>query len=674
MTLNPLCNRFFASVLAFSILAAPFGTAPLSAQTGQAAELAVDHSDCTFFGAKREKFMQSALRISGVPEESQLSRTTCAVTKALHVQGASSIRDSSAATGTSFSTAPAADSIDAYILSDLKSNNVTPADKTGDYTFIRRVTLDLTGRIPTPERVQAFVADYSPAKRAKLVEELLAKPEWVDKWAMYYGDLLQNNATNVAGTQRRAEGRNAFYKYIHDSLAANKPYDKMASEIIAAQGTNNFDQANGQSNWVIGGVVSGGPQQDIFDQQTANVAEQFLGMTHVNCLLCHNGRGHLDSINLWASQTTRYQAWQLSAFMAHTWPKRVKIVDPNQPQNNNLYYWTVDNYTTDYQLGSTTGNRPARAPIGSGAAAVKVVAPSYFLTGGTPSQGEDYRAALAKFVTADPQFARAAVNYMWAQFFGRGIVDPPDQFDPARLDPANPPPAPWTLQPSNPALLNALTRHFIASGFDVQALQREIVNSETYQLSSEYNGAWDVANEKYFARKFVRRLWAEEIHDGVVQATGVLPSYSVNGFSKDSTTYGVTSPGFGNVSYAMQLPDVIGMPGGSVTTFLDTFLRGDRDVNPRRQDGSILQALDLMNDSFIESRIKSTAAGGVLARNLNQPNAQLLDTLYMNALSRHPTNAEINAGLQKLTSGNRTSAAEDLFWALFNKVDFIFNY
>ncbi|MDQ6677004.1 MAG: DUF1549 and DUF1553 domain-containing protein, partial [Acidobacteriota bacterium] len=642
--------------------------------TRQAAELAVDHSDCTLFGAKRETFMKSALRVSGVPEESQLSRTTRAVTKSLHIEGASSISDSSASSGGSFSTAPAANSIDAFILADLKSNNVTPADKTDDYTFIRLVTLDLTGRIPTPERIRSFANDYTPGKRANLIDELLAKPEWVDKWTMYYGDLLQNNATNVAGTQRRPEGRNAFYKYIHDSLTANKPYDKMAGEIIAAQGTNNFDQTNGQVNWIIGGVVSGGPQQDIFDQQTVNVAEQFLGMTHVNCLLCHNGRGHLDSINLWASQTTRYQAWQLSAFMARTWPKRVKITDPNQPQNNNLYYWTVDKYTTDYQLGSTTGNRPARIPLGTGSTAVKVIAPNYFLTGGTPSQGEDYRTALAKFITADPQFARAAVNYVWAQFFGRGIVDPPDQFDPARLDPANPPPAPWTLQPSNPALLNALTQHFIASGFDLQALQREIVNSETYQLSSEYNGTWDAANEKYFARKFVRRLWAEEIHDAVVQATGVIPSYSINGFSKDSTTYGVTSPGFGNVSYAMQLPDVAGMPGGTVTAFLDTFLRGDRDVNPRRPDGSILQALDLMNDAFVESRIKSTTTGGLLAKSLTLPNAQLLDTLYMSALSRRPTDAEINAGLQKLMSGNRASAAEDIFWALFNKVDFIFNY
>ena len=103
--------------------------------------------------------------------------------------------------------------------------------------------------------------------------------------------------------------------------------------------------------------------------------------------------------------------------------------------------------------------------------------PQYIFNGDAPKPGEDYRAALARNVTGDFQFARATVNYMWAQFFGRGIVDPPDTFDPARLDPDNPPPAPWTLQPTNAALLNALAQHFVDSGYNVKALMREIANS-----------------------------------------------------------------------------------------------------------------------------------------------------------------------------------------------------
>ena len=157
------------------------------------------------------------------------------------------------------------------------------------------------------------------------------------------------------------------------------------------------------------------------------------------------------------------------------------------------------------------------------------VAPQYIFNGDTPRSGENYRVALARNITGDFQFARATVNYMWAQFFGRGIVDPPDTFDPARLDPDNPPPAPWTLQPTNAALLNALAQHFVDCGYNLKALMREIVNSDTYQLSSRYNGQWNAAWEPYFARKFVRRLWAEEVHDAVAQSSGTMPSYSMAG-------------------------------------------------------------------------------------------------------------------------------------------------
>jgi hypothetical protein len=628
-------------------------------------EFPAGHSECSFFGAQRETYSRLALLAMGrkAPESSvsRLTREVSTTVGKVH-------RESTP----SFQQTPKPDTIDYFIFNALQAAGVAPADKTDDYTFIRRITLDLTGRIPTPTAVASFVSDPTANKRAIYIDSLLTAPQWVDKWTMFYGDLLQNNASNTQ-IQRKNEGRNAFYKYIHDSLAANKPYDKMAAELLAAEGANSFDQTNGQLNYLVGGYVTGGPSQDIFDGQTAMMADQLLGMAHVNCLLCHSGRGHLDTLSLWGSQTTRTQAEQLSAFMAHTWVKNVKIIDPENPANNNLYYWTLAAYTTDYSLNTTTGNRPARTPVGT----LKTLTPSYlFNGGGSPNPGEDYRAALARLVTADPQFARAAVNYVWAHLFQVGIVDPPDQFDPLRLDSKNPPPAPWTLQPSNPDLLASLTAHFIAGGYDLKALMREITNSETYQLSSTYNGTWDPANQNLFARKLVRRLWPEEIHDAVAQATGVVPSYNVNGFSKDSTTPTVISPGFGLVSFAMQLPDVTSVPdgGGAVSQFLDSFLRGDRDLNPRKGEGSILQALGLMNDNFIESRVKVTNLGGLSARNSGQAPATAVDNMFMNVLSRHPSPDELSTAVTLLQSGNKGQNLEDLLWTLFNKVDFIFNY
>ncbi len=507
----------------------------------------MDHSECTFFGAQRERFLP---KVHG-NAESLVGRLTRQVGQITGPGAAVAAREKpfqQTALGNG-------NLIDRYIFQDLQANNITPAGKTTDEEFVRRVTLDLTGRIPTADVATQFVANQTPGKRANYIDQLLAKPEWVDKWTMFFGDLYKNTAANVQ-VQIRPEGRNAFYKYIHDSLAANKPYNQMASEIIGAQGNNSFDQTNGQVNYFPLGVVGGGPAQDIFDSQAANVADQFLGLAHVNCLLCHNGAGHLTTLSLWGSKTTRYQAWGFAAFLAHTWTRQ--IATPQDPNNASARYnyYSLDKYATDYALNTTTGNRPARAPIGT----LKTITPAYLFGGQAPDKGEDYRASLAKHVTGDFQFARAAVNYIWAALYGKGIVDPPDQFDPARLDPDNPPPAPWTLQPTNARLLNALAQSFIDSGYDLKGLMRLMANSDTYQLASEYNGTWNPSWEQYFARHFVRRLWSEEIHDAIVTATGTLPSYTVNGFSNDSTVYGVTSPGFGKISYAMQAPDVVAMP------------------------------------------------------------------------------------------------------------------
>jgi hypothetical protein len=571
------------------------------------------------------------------------------------------------------------DTIDSYVMAQLQSLGIKPAESTNDYQFIRRVTIDLIGQIPTPTQVLAFVNNPSPTKRADLVNQLLAAPQWVDKWTMFYGDLFKNTYVNSQITINN-EGRNAFYKYIHDSLAAGKPYNQMATEIIDAQGTTNIDQTNGQMNFLILNNQTGGPVQDIYDAQTAGIAEAFLGLAYANCLLCHNGLGHLDSISLWGGQMTRYQAWQLSSFISHTgMPGTSSPVNPANPTAGRLQTWGFTTGSTDYSLNTTIGNRPARAPLPGGS---KTVAPVYLDGVSAPAKGQDYRAALAQYVTNDMQFSRAAVNYVWHHLFNVGIVDPPDTFDLMRLDPNNPPPAPWTLQPSNPKLLDALARHFISSGYNIKSLLREITTSQTYQFSSQYAGTWNSTWEGYFARHNVRRLWAEELHDSIVIASGIVPTYNVSGFSNASTYYGVNSAGFGPVSYAMQLPDVKVEPdgNGAVSQFLDTFLRGDRDLTARKEDGSILQALDEMNSSVVENRIKSTGSGLtgsnlVALLNSGIPDSQLISQLYLTVLSRYPTATELQTAESYLaTNPNHGQAAEDLFWSLFNKVDFTFNY
>jgi hypothetical protein len=620
-------------------------------QAQQEQQYLVDHSDCQYFGAKHETFAHTGLNEKSNPaQRSRLSALTSMVASALPVQDARSSVDAGAQASTN--------TIDTYLFAAMKDAGVTPADPTTDLEFIRRVTLDLTGRIPKPDRVVSFVNDPTTDKRAKLVDELLAKSEWIDKWTMFFGDLFKN-ASNTTQINRYPEGRDAFNKWIKDSLAANKPYNRMATELISASGPNTFTQ--GELNWIVGGRVTGGPTQDTWDQQATNVAETFLGLANMNCLMCHNGRGHLDTLNLWASHTTRSTAWQLSAFFTQNILTQYK---PQDKTMNGYWAWGPNKNQAPgvYTLGSTTGNRPPRMPL---TLTTKTVMPSYFFNGDSPSKSDDYQAFLAKEVTSDIQFSRAIVNYIWQQFFTRGIVEPANQFDLARLDPDNPPPAPWTLQPSNPRLLNALAQDFVAAKFDLKALMREIANSRAYQLSSRYDPAtWDVAWEPLFARKLVRRLWGEEVHDAVAQSSNMLPTpYKINDF--------------GTTSLAMQFPEPRNIPGGAVGYFLDTFERGNRDDQTRRGDGSILQALSLLNDNFVMSRIKPSGTGAnanLLAANMALTDDQIIQNFYLAVLSRYPTTAEKNTAIAQLQSGNRLQPIEDLLWSLYNKVDFIYNY
>jgi len=629
--------------------AATCGLLPLTllwaAQEQREPEYDVEHAECVYLGPKRARYLRGGA--------TEAARGAAALT-ALTDQVAQSLppvpsRSRSGALSSNLT------GIDEILFAAQRLNGVPSAELSTDQEFLRRVRLDLTGRIPTGQEVAVFLADPSPNKRAALIDSLLASPEWADKWTMFFGDLFKNS-TRTTQVVRYEEGRNAFHRYIKSSLEQNKPYDQMVREMITDNGANSYEQ--GEINFLIGGFTTGGPVQDTYDTQAAQVAETFLGLGHMNCILCHDGRRHLDTLSLWGSQATRMQAWGMASFLSRTVLTRRPVGTLPQP-----YYWSVQDNTNrnaaDYTLNTMTGNRPPRQPAGGS----NRVAPVYLLGGARPGASESYRAALAREVTADFQFARATVNYLWKQFFGIGIVEPPDQFDPLRLDPNNPPPAPWTLQPSNPQLLNRLAQDFVSARYDLKALMRQIANSRAYQLSARWSGAWNPTWDKFYARKLVRRLDAEEIHDALVTASSIPASYSITGL--------------GTVNWAMQLPEPANLPRGPVALFLDSFLRGDRDEEDRSRETSVIQALDLMNDSFVLTRTRATPATSLLGRNLSLSDEQLVQNLFLSVLSRYPTEAERGSALSYLRNGpaaQRTQRAEGLLWSLYNKVDFIFNY
>ncbi len=645
---------FVWAALILAGLVALLPTKAIQAQE-QEAEVPVDHAECGFFGAEREKYTKEVRdrywRSRLADQVSNLRPTSYLIPNGSRT---SVLRDQSAMS-----------TIDAQIFGELQRRGIAPANKTTDQEFVRRVTLDLTGRIPSYNRLVQLQAVDSPAKRADYVEELLNSPEWVDKWTMYFGDLYKNTQTSDV-LPRFAAGRNAFYRWIKSSLESNKPYNAMVTELLAGDGMNSFEQ--GYLNWMLGSDTNGGPAQDDYDQIAADAASTFLGIGHLNCVLCHDGRGHLDSLSLWGRNAKRSAAWGMAAYFARTRFVPTRTDPANDP--NMRYYGIPDDGRADYTLNTTTGNRPGRQPVdGLG----RTVPPVYIFGTERAAPGENYRDAFARAVTNDFQFARATVNYVWAQFMGRGLVEPLDQFDPARQDPANPPGGNWTLQASHPELLNALADQFRQNNYNLKWLMRTIVNSEAYQLSSKYEGAWNPIWEPYFARHLVRRLWAEEIADAIAVSSGVRSVYNV---PEPTAPLYTDRTSVRQVLFAMQLPET-GNLGG---TFLYNFSRGNRLDEERKGDGSIPQALGLMNDTFVMTRIRSSNnANGqsLLNRWINSTDANFVNVAFQSILSRDPSPQEFEMAVNTLrgtTGATRTQRGENLLWTLYNKVDFIYNY
>ena len=550
--------------------------------------------------------------------------------------------------------------IDDDIFNKLATAGVPAATLTTDEEFFRRINLDLTGRIPSPDDVRGFVTNADPGKRDAVIEKLLNSDAFTDKWTVWLGDLLQNNVTQAtAAVNRQVNGRNAFYGYLYWSVASGKGLNRIAFESISGAGEN-YDLETGNANFIIGGSITGGPAQDTYDGMLVRTATSFLGMSHYDCLLCHNGRGHLDQISLWGSQTLRIDAERMAAFFARTRLTR----SPTQSTTDFYYNSTLvtDAITTSgYDLNTNYGNRPNRVPAGT----TKTLTPVYHFSGATPSD-PNWRDAFAMLVIYDPMFARNMANRLWKAMFNLGLVDPVDQLDPARLDPNNSPPSAWGFQATHPALLERLVGYLANSNWDLRAFLRLIAQSSAYQLSSRYDGNWTIEYVPLFARHYPRRLDAEEIHDAISSATGVFNKYTVQGFA---------TPFQG----AMQLPDTSEpRSNGAVANFLNSFLRGNRDTTQRSQANSILQQLNLMNDSFVVSRTRVAASPTLLAVSKLADNSSVVEQLFLTFLSREPTDYERGRALGYLQSGTtvaaRSAAIEDLAWACINKLDFLFSY
>lgn len=357
--------------------------------------------------------------------------------------------------------------VDRHLFAQWRKLGIVPSSPTDDATFLRRVSVDICGTLPTRDEVSEYLNDTRPDKRQRLIDRLLNRPEYASYFTLKWADILQNRGAGYATSKQRA-GTTLFASWIRDSIESNKPYDQFVSEILTATGSQN---ENPPAIWYR--TVRKSPEY------VESVAQAFLGV-RVQCAQCHH-----HPTERW-SQSDYYG---LAAVFSRV-GRKGGFADAEVPTDEIIYLKEAGNV-----VHPRTGEILKPQPLG-----------------GTPfaiSLQDDPRESLARWMTQadNPFFARTMVNRLWAHFLGRGIVHP---IDDARS----------TNPPSNPELLDALANDFIASGYDVKHLIRTITNSYAYRLSSapEPGNAGDTQT---FARFYARRLPAEVILDGISQVLEV---------------------------------------------------------------------------------------------------------------------------------------------------------
>ncbi|MCW5983073.1 MAG: DUF1549 domain-containing protein [Bryobacteraceae bacterium] len=541
--------------------------------------------------------------------------------------------------------APRRNFVDEHIFGRMERDGVRPAPVSTDYEFLRRVSLDLTGRIPSAGEVREFAADRDAGKREKLIDRLLKSEAFVDKWAYFFMDLFRANG-------KMGRGQNLFHYWMKENLRVDRPYDEVARAIIGASAKSNHvvaaanviarEHVQGKAQPDDGEDLGMVQQLDTHDELAILYGKTFLGV-NLSCISCHDGRGRLEKVNVWLSKRKRTEFYQFAGFLGRS--RYLMYWEDGKPQSGEFL---IDDGNPGYD---SRGASMIRVPRFGGAAS-----PAFILTGEAPRAVVEPREEMGRMLTAHPQFARAAANMFWWRLMGRGIVEPYDEFDLDRQDPDRVP-ASWQLQPTHPELLDELAGYFRDNNHRIRQLLRLICGSSAYQLSARYEGEWKDRYTDYFARKFVRLLSAEELHDAITTATGVPGRFK----------YGNTE-----VAMSMQLSGPSG--GGELKYFMQTFGQSNRNNPPKALSGSPLQPLLLMQSPVVNERV--LAAGDSRVRRLldsYSDDGELVEQMFLGTISRLPTEAERETAMAALR-GSRVEGAQNLQWALLNLTEFFYNY
>jgi hypothetical protein len=496
------------------------------------------------------------------------------------------------------------------------------AARTSDEAFLRRVYLDLVGKLPEPNEIKRFVADKTPNKRPELIDRLLASDDFNKHWAKYWRDVVTMRATEV----RSRANEPKFEAWLADSIRKNTPWKTMVTEMITANGIVRYGPPNASSTTSKDGkdkdegagyflLTHLGAEANM--ERAADTARVFMGI-QIQCAQCHD-----HPTDIWK----REQFHELAAFYARTKDRPVR--EENRVVGFTIFSALVGEY---------------RMPDKDDPKKTHLVQPK-FLTGESPKRDlsdEARRKVLSQYITADKNywFYANMVNRVWADLMGQSFYNPVDNMGPL-------------MEATYPEVLLKLAQHFKATDTDIRDLYRLIMNSETYQRQVRLGEA---ANQHiHFAGNYPTKLTADELWESV---NAVL----------------------GNVQ-AQQRPFAAGKAGGPAERLarrfgfegqFRTIFGYDPNIKQDEIESTVTQALFLMNNVAFQGRMKA-AGDSTLAKILKASTSdkEAVQAVYLRVLARTPTPREEKVSLDYITRiGKRQEAFEDLFWALLNSAEF----
>jgi hypothetical protein len=486
--------------------------------------------------------------------------------------------------------------VDEHVQAKLQQLKFEQSGLCTDEEFLRRVSLDLIGLLPSVAETNRFLADQSPNKRSQLIDDLLARPEHAKFWALKWGDLLRMTSTAVGG-----DGVHKYHRWVQRALEVNMPYDQFARELLTASGSTlanppaNFYRTTADANDCV-----------------ETISQVFLG-SRLQCAKCHN-----HPFERW----TQDNYYGMAAVFNRVQKKKTRRPDE-------LFVWTA-------AAGEVTQPRTGKQ--------MKPWAPG--VGDLTAAADADRRDPFVSWLTArdNPFFAKVEVNRIWAQFFGRGLVDPIDDFRDS--NPA-----------TNAALLDALARDFVEHSFDRRHVIRTILQSHTYQASFRTTPL-NQDDTKYASHFQPRLLSAEQLLDAICSVTDM------------PETFGTLPAG----TKATQIPS----PDLAKNEFLKTFGQPERQTVcacERSSESNLGMAIQFFNGPLIYEKLKNENNRFRKMLKANAADQDIIRELYLAAVCRTPTPAELEASLKHIAAKqDKIVAFEDICWALLNTNEFLFQH